>query len=402
MLLFNKFRQLILHYDRKAMFTKRLLNVGWKIALVSIIALILICHFLFAPLPVESSSAIISSITEEIMGTGTLEARVRATISPKISGLIAQVLVDQGDKVTKGQKLVILDDEDLRQQVEIAKAELSVAHAGVEKAVSGIKSAEATEKEAKSSYARISQLAPSGAVSVDTLEKSQQQMEVAQAELNQAQTAKIEAEKLVIKAEASLQFAQAQLAYTVINAPFDGLIIRRYRDPGDIAVPGSLVLDMISLDELWISAWVDESAMAELAIGQAARIMFRSEPEKFYKGTVSRISPLADRETREFTIDVLIKELPKIWAVGQRAEAYIQIGQKDNALVVPQSAVVWQKGKPGLFISNNGHAKWINVEIGLQGKDTVEILSGIKVNDVVIWSRDAKKAITQNRAVRTK
>lgn len=159
------------------MFTKRLLSVGWKAAIVLLIALVIVYRLRFAPMPVESCAVKTGPISAEAMGTGTLEAHVRATISPRISGRVAQVLVDQGDKVVKGQELVLLDDEDLRQQVEIAKAELSVAHAGVEKAVSGIKSAEATEKEAKASYARISQLAPSGAVSVDALEKSQQQLD---------------------------------------------------------------------------------------------------------------------------------------------------------------------------------------------------------------------------------
>ena len=346
------------------MFTKRLLSIGWKIALVLLIALVIVYRIYFAPVPVESCAVKTGLISAEAMGTGTLEARVRATISPKISGRIAQVLVDQGDKVVKGQKLVLLDDEDLRQQVEIAKAELSVAHAGVEKAVSGIKSAEATEKEAKASYARISQLAPSGAVSVDALEKSQQQMEVAQAELNQAQTAKIEAEKLVIKAEASLQFAQAQLAYTVVCAPFDGLIVKRNRDPGDIVVPGSMVLDMISLDELWISAWVDETMLDGLKAGQASKIVFRSAPAIELPGKVVRISPQADRETREVLVDVAIDRMPKIWAVGQRAEVYIETDRKENALVIPQRVVVWRQQQPGVFVIENGRTYWRKIALG--------------------------------------
>jgi multidrug resistance efflux pump len=64
-------------------------------------------------------------------------------------------MVDQGDKVIKGQKLVLLEDEDLRQQVEMAKAELAVAHASVDKTISGIKSAEATENQAKAFYASV-------------------------------------------------------------------------------------------------------------------------------------------------------------------------------------------------------------------------------------------------------
>jgi RND family efflux transporter MFP subunit len=367
----------------KAMFTKRLLSVGWKIALVLLIALIIVYRIHFAPVPVESCTVKTGLISAEAMGTGTLEARVRATISPKISGRIAQVLVDQGDKIIKGQKLVLLDDEDLQQQVEIAKAELSVARAGVEKAVSGIKSAESTEKQAKASYARISQLAPSGAVSVDALEKSLQQMEVAQAELNQTQSAKIEAEKLVAKAEASLQFAQAQLAYTVVCAPFDGLIVKRNRDPGDVVVPGSMVLDMISLDELWISAWVDETLLNQLEVGQASKIVFRSDPKIELPGKVVRIAPQADRETREVLVDVGIDRLPKLWAIGQRAEVYIETVRKENVLVISQRVVVWRQ-QPGVFVIENGKTYWHKIVLGIQGKEKVEVTEGLQAGQVVL------------------
>lgn len=366
------------------MFIKQFVRTGWKIALVCAIALLLVYRIHFAPVPVETCVVKTGPVSAEAMGTGTLEARVRAAISPRISGRIAQVLVDQGDQVTRGQKLVLLDDEDLRQQVEMAKAELSVAQAGVEKAVSGIQRAEATEKEAKSSYARILDLKPSGAVSMDDLEKSQQQMEVAQAELNQAQTVKIEAEKLVIKAAASLQFSQAQLAYTVIGAPFDGLIVKRNRDPGDIVVPGSMVVDMISLDELWISAWVDETLLNQLEVGQAAKIVFRSDPEIELSGKVVRIAPQADRETREVLVDVGIDRLPKSWAIGQRAEVYIETARKENVLVIPQRTVVWRQQQPGVFIIDNGRSFWRKIVLGIEGKETVEVSEGLQPDQAVL------------------
>jgi RND family efflux transporter MFP subunit len=366
------------------MFTKRLLSVGWKIALVLLIALVIVYRLYFAPVPANSYAVKIGTITTEAMGTGTFEARVRTTISPKISGRIAQIFVDQGDKVVKGQKLLTLDDEDLRQQVEVAKEELAFARAGVEMAVSQIKSAEATEKQAKSSFDRQSKLAPSGAVSMDAFEKAQQQLEVAQAGLSQAQSAKIEAEKLVAKDDASLRFAEAQLAYTVINAPFDGLIIKRSRDPGDIVVPGSMVLDMISLDQLWISAWVDETMLDKLKVGQISKIVFRSDPKTELPGKVTRISPQVDTETREVLVDVTVDRLPESWAVGQRAEVYIETDRKDNAVVIPQRVVVWRQEQPGVFVIDNGRARWQKIDLGLQGKDKAEAAKGLHPEQVVL------------------
>jgi len=366
------------------MFTKRLLSIGWKIALVLLIALVIIYRFHFAPLAVESIDVKTGPIKEEVMGTGTLEARMHATISPKISGRIAEVLVDQGDKVTKGQILLTLDDEDFRQQVDMAKAELAAANASVGKADSQIKSSQATVKEANSTFSRISPLVSSGAVSVDAFEKAQQQMDIAQANLNQSQSSRIEAEKMAAKAEASLKYYQERLADTVIRSPFDGLIIRRYRDPGDIAVPGSMVLDMISLDELWISAWVDETTLDKLQVGQTSKIVFRSNPKIELPGKAARISPQADSETREMLVDVAIDQMPKIWAVGQRAEVYIETSHKENATVIPQRVVVWRQQQPGVFVIDNGRTYWSKIVLGIEGKENVEVVKGLQPGQVVL------------------
>lgn len=382
--------------------TKRLLSIGWKIALILIIGSVIVYHQKFAPLQVESNVAKMGPIISEVMGTGTLEARIKATVSAKISGRLSDVRVDQGDNVTKGQLLATLDDGDLLQQVEMAKAELEAAKASVDRAVADVNSGQATAVHARAYYNRVMPLANNKVVSEDDLDNALQKRDVAEAQLRRSELAKVETERQLVKAEAALRYYEEKLADTKIFAPFDALVIRRDRDPGAIIVPGSSILQIISTEQMWVSAWVDESAMAGVAIEQAARVVFRSEPAKFYHGNVARISPLADRETREFLVDVLVKELPIRWAVGQRAEVYIQTASKDNVLLVPSKAVVWQKGKPGLFISNNGCAKWVDIETGLQGTDSVEILSGLKTGDVVIWSQDIKNTISENRAVRTK
>ena len=380
------------------MIGKRLLRVGWKIAVVLVIGCVIVYRVHFAAVEVNSYEAEVGQIRNEVMGTGTLEARVQATISPKISGRISEVLVDDGISVIKGQKLVTLDDEELRQQVEVAKAELSWAQAGVEKAIAQIKSAEATLKEAERVHTRMSQAVSSGALSVNAFEKAQQLLEVAKAELSQAQTAKIEAERLIAKNEAYLQFCRAQLDYTTITAPFDGLIVKRYRDPGDIVVPGSMVLDMISLEQLWISAWVDETMLGKLKVGQRAKIVFRSEPQNELAGKVARISPQADRETREVLVDVEIEQMPEIWAVGQRAEVYIETAGKEEATVVPQRVIVWRQQQPGVYVMENGKAYWHKVVLGIKSKDKVEVREGLNAGQTVLIC--GLKLLRDGRAVK--
>jgi RND family efflux transporter MFP subunit len=314
--------------------------------------------------------------------------------------LITRVLADQGDGATNGQILVELDDGELRAQVEIARADLAAVRAGVDRAAADITAAEADAVQVRASFTRNAQLALQKVISDEELDKATQQRDVAEAQLRRAQLARTEIERQVVKAEESLRYFEERLANSRITSPFNGLVVRRSREPGDIVVPGSEILKIIAPGEMWVSAWVDETAMSALATGQPARVVFRSEPDKSYRGTVTRIAPLVDRETREFLADVTVGGLPATWAVGQRAEVYIRTGQKNEALLVPLQALVWKKGQPGLFVDQDGHARFRTVNLGLRGADSMEVVTGLSAGERVIWPRDPKGAgLVEGRSV---
>lgn len=263
---------------------------------------------------------------EEVMGTGTLEARVKTSISARIQERLVEVLVDQGDQVKKGQVLAKLDDAELRQQVAIAEATLAAAKQTAMRVEADLSRSEAVLAQARLDEKRLKGLLASSAVSQTDADKAAEALKVAEADLKRSNAAIAEAQGQVLVAEKTLLHRKEQLAFTQITAPYDGLIIRRDREPGDMLVPGASLMELISLDELWIRAWVDETEMAKLAPGQKARVIFRSEPEKSYPGIVSRLGREMDRETREFLVDVRVEQLPANWATGQRAEVYIQTG----------------------------------------------------------------------------
>lgn len=269
--------------------------------------------------------ALITSLQgAEIMGTGTLEARVRSTVSARIQERLMEVLADQGDTVKAGQLLAKLDDAEVTQQVAIAEASLNAAKKTATRVTADLERSEAVLKQARLDEQRLATLVKSSAVSQTEADKAGEALKVAEADLKRANAAIGEAESQVLVAEKTLLYRKEQLAFTRIIAPYDGLIIRRDREPGEMLVPGGALMEIISLKELWISAWVDESFMAQVAPGQKARIVFRSEPGRDYPGEVSRLGRESDRETREFLINVRVTELPKNWAIGQRAEVYLQ------------------------------------------------------------------------------
>lgn len=371
----------------------------WLIVLV--IAGGVVYQLRFAPIPVVSISPIRQTILSEVMGTGTLEARVQTTISPKIAGRIGQVVVDQGDVVKQNQLLVQLDDEELQQQVEIAKANLEAAEAALERLKADKARSVAVFDQAQTHHGRVQTLHQKGATTREELDRAVESLAVATSDTTRAEAAIREGQKGLLAAEKTLEYHRARLADTIIKAPFDGLVVARQREAGDIAVPGSAVLTLISTDVLWISAWVDETEMSKLAVKQPARIVFRSQSEQSYPGTVVRLGKQADRETREFVVDVQVSQLPANWAIGQRAEVYIETHRQDDVPTIPLTVLSRRGTQDGVHVSAEGVVRWKPVTLGLRGQEVVEVLDGLADEDIIVLPATGAATPIEGRRVQT-
>lgn len=329
-------------------------------------------------------------VTEEVLGTGTLEARKKAVIGPKMAGLIARVSVDQGDRVKEGDVLIYLEDSDFKQQVGVADAEMAAATAALDRLQADYRRAEAVLTQARLGYQRT--LASKSALSAQDVDKSAESLAIAEAELGHATSAIMEGKRRLTATEKTYEFQKARLNDTTIEAPFDALVVQRDRQAGDVVTAGSSVLDLVSTDEMWISAWVDETELARLAEGQTARVVFRSEPSVEYTGAVVRVGRETDPETRELVVDVSLGKLPKTWAVGQRAEVYITTTTREAVTRVPAGSIVRHDGKFGVLLDQGGKARWREISVGLRGREFVEVVSGLAPGDVVVRSADEGSA----------
>lgn len=361
----------------------RRFRTGIKFVVIAVLALA-VWWIRNRPLEVESFSVERQSVVAEVMGTGTLEARLGATISPKIQGRLQEVSVDQNDTVAAGQVMARLDDSDLREQVAVAQATLDAAIATGDRVRADEKRALAVLNQAQLSHTRSLDLLKANVAAQADLDKAVELLQVAEADVSRAKAAIVEADRQRLTTEASLKYQQARLADTRLVSPFSGLIVRRDRDPGDVVVPGASVFYMVSTNELWISAWIDETAMAALEPGQPARVVFRSVPDVSFAGKVARLGRQVDRETREFLADVQVTELPRNWVIGQRAEVFIETQKKESAVSIPSNFVCWKNGTAGVFLNQNGRSLWRAVETGLRGGNWIEIASGLREGDEVI------------------
>lgn len=358
---------------------------------VAAIVVFTVYRLKFSPTPVMAYIIATGEVQGEVMGTGTLEARVKTTISPRIQERLAEVLVDQGDAVKTGQLLARLDDAETRQQVAIAEATLTSARATVERVQSDEARAQAVLKQAQQDHQRSIELLAGKITSQADFDKTAEALHVSEAGLKSAQTAIVEAESQVFTAEKTLLYQKEHLAFTEMRSPFDGLVTRRDRDPGGIVVPGASILQLVATNEIWVSAWVDETAMTGLQAGQPARVVFRSEPAKNYAGEVARLGREADRETREFVVDVRVKELPENWTIGQRAEVFIEAGKKSGVLLMPSQFIRSREGKAGVFVNDHGHARWRGVTPGLRGLQNVEVTQGLSAGEQIVRPVEGQK-----------
>lgn len=356
-------------------------HLRWILPLVAAGAVV--AFLLLRRTPVELHTVAAAPVQAEVMGTGTLEARVSATISPRVVGRLASVAVDQGARVEAGQLLATLDDAEARQQLAVAEAALQVSAAALACVRTDHGRAQAVLSQARLEHTRLMALAENGTLSDSDRDKAVEKLHIAEAEEARARAAIDEATAQHHAATSQVALQKELVAHTRLLAPFAGLIVRRDRDPGDVVTPGSSVLQLISPDEIWVSAWVDETAAAGLAEGQAARIVFRSEPATSYPGRAVRLGRETDRETREFLVDVALERLPANWTLGQRAEVFIVTAQRASALAVPARFLSYRDGSPGVFVVHGGRARWTAVETGLRNARSIELVRGVAAGDAL-------------------
>ncbi|MDK2971878.1 MAG: HlyD family secretion protein [Candidatus Sumerlaeota bacterium] len=366
------------------------LKLAAKVLIVGLVVGLLVYRLHFMPAEVAVVGVERGDVIEETLGTGTLEAKTRGAVSSKIQGRIARIEVEQNDWVTSGQLLLEIESRDLHQQVEVAEAAVRSAEATVRLISTEEARAQAVLEQAQRDYERMVSLLEQSAVARADVERADEALLIARADITRVQAGIEEGRYKLLEARENLRYQQARLAESRIHAPYDALVVRKNAEAGDIAVPGAQLLEIISPDVLWVSAWVDEAAMGKLREGQAARVVFRSEPSRSFPGRVARWNREVDRETRQFLVDVLVEELPGNWAIGQRAEVFIETDRIANALTIPASVLVWRDGSPEVFLVRDGVAERVPVELGIQGSEAVEVLTGVNSGDLLIQPQRGK------------
>ena len=348
-------------------------------------------------------------ITKSVVATGKVTPITKVEIKSKASGIVKKLDVDTGDRVKQGQVLAELDKVEIEAQVNSARAQLLSSQAN-------LKSAEADEKRAEvdamgvdiptlqRAYDRAKEMSHDGVISQATLDDAQRNYilavnkhDVARAQLtvNKAKVAQAQAQ--VEKDQAGLKQLEEQLSYTTITAPIDGIVLSRDVEVGDavssILVLGSgatLVMTLGDTSEVYVKGKVDESDIGKVYLGQPARIRVETFKDKIFTGHVTKISPMGVEKDNvtTFEVRVSINNPGGELKAEMTANAEILLDEHHNVLLVPESALLYDKDKKASVDIPDPRGKdgmkKIPVTIGISNGVKTEVVAGLKQGDEVV------------------
>jgi HlyD family secretion protein len=249
--------------------------------------------------------------------SGNIEA-TEVDVGFKVSGRIVSRSVDEGDWVEKGKVLATLDDEDLRQRLEVARATLKSAQARLKKLLAGSRPEEIREAAAaleqarfdfenkKVNYERMKSLFERGVIPKDTLDNTEAAFKIAKAAVERAkenyQVVKIgprqedieDARAQAEQAKANLSLIETQLSYTTLYSPLSGVVLVKSGEIGEVVNPGTPILTLADIENVWLKAYIPEADLSRVKWGQEVSVTTDLKPQKVYKGKISFISSQAE------------------------------------------------------------------------------------------------------------
>jgi HlyD family secretion protein len=278
-------------------------------------------------------------VAVRVFGLGTVEARVQSKIGFKVAGVLAELVADVDDHVATGALLARLDSREQAARVARANAAVEQTMANLQRATAGVDKAEANYANAQNISRRRQTLASTNIASVETAETAVNAERASAADLSLAKSDVAVAQAAIDDAKAQKQQETATFDFHTLTAPYDAMVIARQKELGSALGAGEPVFTIIDPKSVWVLAYIDESKAGDIAVGQPAEIVLRSQPNRHIAGRVARIEPESDRVNEERRIEVAFDNIPEDFHLGEQAEVYITSVHLPQALLVPETAI---------------------------------------------------------------
>ena len=357
-------------------------------------------------------------LSATVTATGTIKAMVGAEVKvgSRIPGRVEQLAVQVGDRVKPGQVIARLEQEDLRAAVEKARADLAVAEAKlatvrngaraqeIQTAEAALRQAEANRLLAQVNLDRYRQLYQDRGIALQVVDTAARDYDVSVA---QARTAREQlslirekytaedlqvAEAEVAQAKAALRIAEANLGYATITAPMGGVVASVSTQQGETVTSGSAAaqaptfVTIIDLNRLQVDAYVDETDIGKVRVGQEATFSVDAFPDKEFSGKVTAIYPKALIQQNVVTYDVVIAidNREGLLRPDMTTNTTITVAKREKVLAIPNQAVRREEGDRVVFVQEGDRLVRRPVKTGWKDKTFTEVLSGLKEGERVV------------------
>ncbi len=380
-----------LKIDRGSAAPKRRRRIRWWMVVLALVVVgIAVVFAMPRPLPVQTASVVVRYPAQQVTvmtASGYVVAQRKAAVSTKATGRLEELAVQEGSRVKRGDLIARLDARDVRAQLAAAQANVAVARAQVA-------SAEADQRNATIELKRSRDLVAQHFVSASSLDASTSRDDRALASTANARAG-------LLAALANETNARVAVDFTEIRAPFDGVVVTKSANVGDIVTPFSSAVDskgavvsMADLSTLEVEADVSEASLSKIRIGQPCEILLDALPDVRFSGSVSRQVPTVDRAKATVTTKVRFDRLDDRILPDMSAKVSFlsaKVDEKDNraSIAVSPDAVVQRDGKPMVYrLSVDGDRTTVAavpVTTGQSWPDAVEITSGnLKSGDKLV------------------
>ena len=340
-------------------------SMAWRLLILGLLpVLISACSPQEAAEPPQSKKIPVTVITVEnrelpviVEAVGRLNADREVTLAAQVGGVIQSYGADIGDPVKTDQVLVHIDPTDYRLALNESVAGLSAARAQLE----------ATQK----GYERSRALLPRRVISEDAFERAEAEYKGARASTT--------------RARALVAINQERLNKTEIKAPFDGLLAARMVEIGQTVAPGQPVMALVDLSRMRVRIHVSERDYVDLDPRDPVTVIVEAYPDGNIPGRIDRIGIKADERTNTFTVDILVDNPDLTLKAGLTARVKLTTRIVPEALLIPQSAVLYRADVQEVFVVGPGNRADIRrVTLGRTTGSSVRVLDGLSPGDRLV------------------
>jgi RND family efflux transporter MFP subunit len=335
-----------------------------------------------APITVSFGRAEFTDVSTPFEAGGVVHARSSAAIASRIMAPITAVLVRPGDRVRRGAPLVTLDAREITAAGARASAAFDAARQSADAAASDTQAAEAGLRIARLTRDRIAELHEKRSATPQELDQANASLSAAEAQLGGAIARAAAADATRRGAQAAMQEAQIAASYTVLTAPFDGLITERSVDPGTMATPGVPLLTLEDSATFRLEVRLDEARAAQVALGQTADVSVGDTAATWSPAKVVEVARL-DAASHGFVVKIELPDAARARS-GQFGRAHFP-GPARRTLTVPAAAVVHRGQLTFVFVAEaDTVARLRPISVGTRAADRIEVLAGVHDGDRVV------------------